>query len=179
MSAMRRRLPVFAAAAWALLLTSAPAAAAPRSFTIVIGKMKFGALPAMVHAGDTIVWDNRDMFRHSATAKGAFDIDLPAGLVYVRKGWDQEEGEIEPKSEAGNRVIPLLAILRRFLEDHLERTGRSGEDRIFGREDREAFYPSTVEYRAKRAWRNHNKVEREKAEAEDREPDLLTVLTFP
>ena len=81
MSAMRRRLPVFAAAAWALLLTSAPAAAAPRSFTIVIDKMKFGALPAMVHAGDTIVWDNRDMFRHSATAKGAFDIDLPAGKV--------------------------------------------------------------------------------------------------
>ena len=85
MSAMRRRLPVFAAAAWALLLTSAPAAAAPRSFTIVIDKMKFGALPAGVHAGDTIVWDNRDMFRHSATAKGAFDIDLPAGkAVKVR-----------------------------------------------------------------------------------------------
>jgi len=82
---MRRRMPVFAAAAWALLLTSAPAAAAPRSFTIVIDKMKFGALPATVHAGDTIVWDNRDMFRHSATAKGAFDIDLPAGkAVKVR-----------------------------------------------------------------------------------------------
>ena len=30
----------------------------------------------------------------------------------------------------------------------------------------------------KRAWRNHNKVEREQAEVEDREPDLLTVLTF-
>jgi plastocyanin len=74
-------MPVFAAAAWALLPISAPAAAAPRSFTIVIDKMKFGTLPTTVRAGDIIVWDNRDMFRHSATAKGAFDIDLPAGKV--------------------------------------------------------------------------------------------------
>ena len=81
MSAMRRRLPVFAAAAWALLLISAPAAAAPRSFTIVVDKMKFGTLPTNIHAGDIIIWDNRDMFRHSATAKGAFDIDLPPGKV--------------------------------------------------------------------------------------------------
>ena len=41
--------------------------------------MKFGAVPADVHKGDIIVWDNRDMFRHSATDKGVFDIDLPAG----------------------------------------------------------------------------------------------------
>jgi plastocyanin len=81
MTTKRRRLPVLAAAAWALLLTSAPAAAAPRSFTIVVDKMKFGAIPTEVHAGDTIIWDNRDMFRHSATAKGAWDIDLPAGKV--------------------------------------------------------------------------------------------------
>jgi plastocyanin len=78
---MRRLSPVLAAAAWALLLTSAPAAAAPRSYTIVVDKMKFGALPTTVRAGDIIVWDNRDMFRHSATSKGAFDIDLPAGKV--------------------------------------------------------------------------------------------------
>jgi plastocyanin len=78
---MRRFSPVLAAAAWALLLTSAPAAAAPRSYTVVVDKMKFGALPTTVRAGDIIIWDNRDMFRHSATAKGAFDIDLPAGKV--------------------------------------------------------------------------------------------------
>jgi plastocyanin len=78
---MRRLSPVLTAAAWALLLISAPAAAAPRSYTIVVDKMKFGALPTTVRAGDIIVWDNRDMFRHSATAKGAFDIDLPAGKV--------------------------------------------------------------------------------------------------
>ena len=72
---------VFGPAA-ALLLSLAPsaAAAAPRTYVVVIDKMKFGAVPAGLKAGDTIVWDNRDLFRHTATAKdGSFNVDLPAG----------------------------------------------------------------------------------------------------
>lgn len=76
---MRRRTALFAAAAWALLSIPCPAAAAPRTHTVVVDKMKFGPLPQEVRKGDVIVWDNRDMFRHSATAKGKFDVDLPAG----------------------------------------------------------------------------------------------------
>jgi len=76
---MRRPRPLLAAVAWALLSAPVPAAAAPRTHVIAIDKMKFGALPAEVRKGDIIVWDNRDMFRHSATGKGVFDIDLPAG----------------------------------------------------------------------------------------------------
>jgi plastocyanin len=75
----RRLCPLFAALAWALLSASVPAAAAPRTYTVVIDKMKFAPLPDVVHKGDIIIWDNRDMFRHSATDKGVFDIDLPAG----------------------------------------------------------------------------------------------------
>lgn len=66
----------------ALLLFPAPpvAAAAPRTHVVVIDKMKFGAMPVGVNAGDTIVWDNRDLFRHTATAKdGGFNVDLPPG----------------------------------------------------------------------------------------------------
>ena len=76
---MRRPRPLLAAVAWALLSAPVPAAAAPHTYTVVIDKMKFGALPAQLRKGDVIVWANRDMFRHSATAKGAFDVDLPAG----------------------------------------------------------------------------------------------------
>jgi plastocyanin len=46
---------------------------------VVIDKMKFGALPADIHKGDVIIWDNRDMFLHNAMSKGEFDFDLPAG----------------------------------------------------------------------------------------------------
>ena len=72
-----------------LLLAPPPAAAASRTHTVVIDKMKFGALPANLKSGDTILWVNRDMFRHTATAKnGSFNLDLPAGAkgkTVVRK----------------------------------------------------------------------------------------------
>lgn len=42
--------------------------------------MKFGALPAGLHAGDSITWVNRDFLRHTATAADhSFDADLPPG----------------------------------------------------------------------------------------------------
>lgn len=106
------------------------------------------------------------------------DIDLARNLIHVKKGWDQEEGEIEPKSEAAKRTIPLLAILRDFLDEQLVRTGRTGTDRIFGRASDQVFYPSTIDGRARRAWKAYNLAEREAAEEEGRAPILLTVLTL-
>ena len=64
----------------ALLLLSPAAVAAPRTHLVVIDKMRFGALPGDLKTGDIIVWENRDLFRHTATAKdGSFNVDLPAG----------------------------------------------------------------------------------------------------
>lgn len=63
-----------------LLLPTPPAMAAPRTHVVVIDKMKFGAMPAGVRAGDRITWVNRDMFRHTATAgDGSFNADLKPG----------------------------------------------------------------------------------------------------
>ena len=64
----------------AALLLAAPAEAAPQTYVIVMEKMKFQPVPASVRRGDTILWENRDMFRHTATAKnGAFNVDLAPG----------------------------------------------------------------------------------------------------
>lgn len=63
-----------------LAATAAPAAvaAASRVHVVVIDKMAFGPAPAGLRVGDTIEWVNRDIFRHTATARdGRFDIDLP------------------------------------------------------------------------------------------------------
>lgn len=72
-----------------LLLSLPPAMAAPRTHLVVIDKMKFGAMPTGVRAGDRITWVNKDMFRHTATSKGGgFDVDLQPGAkatVVVRK----------------------------------------------------------------------------------------------
>lgn len=68
----------------ALVMVAAPliggAAPAPKAYTVVVDKMKFGAVPAGARVGDTILWVNKDMFRHTATARdGSFNVDLPVG----------------------------------------------------------------------------------------------------
>jgi plastocyanin len=61
-----------------LPLALSPAAAAPKVHVVVIDKLKFGPLPADLHVGDTIRWVNKDLFRHTATARnGSFNVDLP------------------------------------------------------------------------------------------------------
>ena len=70
--------PLIAGLAVLLLTSPAIAAAAPRTHVVVIDKMKFGPVPAAVRPGDTILWVNKDMFRHTATARnGSFNVDLP------------------------------------------------------------------------------------------------------
>ena len=70
-----------AAAAVAFSLAPATALAKPTAHTatIMVDKLAFGAVPSNLRVGDTIVWVNRDLFRHSATTTGHFDIDLPPG----------------------------------------------------------------------------------------------------
>jgi plastocyanin len=47
-------------------------------YTVLIDKMKFGPVPEALHPGDTIVWQNNDILRHSVTARDkSFDLDLP------------------------------------------------------------------------------------------------------
>jgi plastocyanin len=78
-------MAVLAAALTAAIAAAAapPAQAAPqkaKTFTIVIDSLAFKPAPSRVHVGDTIVWVNKDILRHSATAADKrFDVDLPPG----------------------------------------------------------------------------------------------------
>ncbi len=76
--AARLAVATLAAAACAALPgLPTQAEAAPTVHTIVIAKMKFGPAPRNLRVGDTIVWVNRDMFRHTATARNrSFNLDL-------------------------------------------------------------------------------------------------------
>jgi plastocyanin len=76
MSDLSRRTLLAAAAG--IAASRMPAARAEgRTHVIVIDKMKFGAVPEGIRVGDTIVWANHDLFRHTATARDAsFDLDL-------------------------------------------------------------------------------------------------------
>lgn len=77
---MRPRLRPLVVGMGTLLLVATPATAAPHTYTVVIDKLKFGAVPAVLHKGDSIVWVNKDLFRHTATATDhSFDVDLMPG----------------------------------------------------------------------------------------------------
>ena len=62
------------------LLGAMVTAATPPTHRIEMRNMRFGPVPARIKAGDTIVWINRDIVPHTATARnGSFDIDVPSG----------------------------------------------------------------------------------------------------
>ena len=83
-----RPLSLAVAAAVLALPPASPAAAAPKVYTVVIDKMKFGPAPAGICVGDTILWVNRDFLKHSATARGkSFNVELPpktSGKTVIR-----------------------------------------------------------------------------------------------
>jgi integrase len=80
------------------------------------------------------------------------DVDLAKGVIRIERAWDVREGEIEPKSRAGRRAVPIAAVLRDHLLEHKQRTSSDGL--VFGRPDGKAFDGPTVDARAKAAWRN-------------------------
>lgn len=81
----------------------------------------------------------------------ACDIDLGASVIRAERGWDAVEGAIEPKSPASRRVVPLLAVLRDFLDQHKLATEREGEALVLGRTSTDPFAPMTISKR--QAWK--------------------------
>lgn len=79
-------------------------------------------------------------------------LDLDRAVIYVRESWDDVEGAQEPKSAAGVRDVLILPMLRTLLAGHGLRTGRTGNDLVFGRTAGEPFAKQTVGRRAKLAW---------------------------
>lgn len=74
------------------------------------------------------------------------DIDFDDGLLHVRRGWDEVEGEIDEKSTAGKRTLPLTEHARTHLRAYiLERPPGGGQ--LFG-----DFYLGSPLKRAKRIW---------------------------
>lgn len=80
------------------------------------------------------------------------DVDLPGGLIHVRRGWDQYEGEQAPKSRAGERRVPVVGVLRHELEPLVR---GPADSLIFGRSPTRPFSPATLHQRARRTWRAH------------------------
>lgn len=81
------------------------------------------------------------------------DVDLTRGLIRVERAWDDEEGEIEGKTKAARRTVPIASELRRHLAAHKLRSGRDDDALVFGAAPSVPFTPTTVRSRALAAWK--------------------------
>jgi integrase len=85
------------------------------------------------------------------------DVDLAAepALIHVRRTWDDAEGEVDVKTDAGFRTVPLTGRVRTLVVEHGLTTRRGGDDLVFGRTAQDPFTPTTVRSRALVAWGWH------------------------
>jgi integrase len=81
------------------------------------------------------------------------DPDADERWIEVEHGWDDVEGEQGPKSKAGVRRALMPETLRVILAEHVERTGRSGDDLVFGRTAELPFTPGHPQDLADKAWK--------------------------
>ena len=103
------------------------------------------------------------------------NVDLDSGLISVEHGWDDREGEIAPKSQAGTRRVFVLEVLRAFLLPLVE--GRHSDELVFGSAD-VPFEPRALERKARRAWKAENDRRTEKAKEAKTEPVLVEWFTL-
>lgn len=79
MTAVVHRLLLPAAMLFVVALGKASAGEAEVR-TIIVKELAFSPVPIELHVGDTVEWENQDIFVHSATAdNGSFDVELPLG----------------------------------------------------------------------------------------------------
>ena len=81
------------------------------------------------------------------------DVDLAAGVIRVERSYDDKgRVEIEPKSRAGRRTVPIVGALRDILVDR--KAGHDGDTGlVFGTSTEKPFQPSNVWRRARTAWK--------------------------
>jgi integrase len=80
------------------------------------------------------------------------DIDEKAGLIHVQRSWDAREGEIDPKSFAGTREVPIIAALRPYLAAQRERCTWQPEGLALGKSERTPFSYNGLYRRSEKAW---------------------------
>lgn len=81
------------------------------------------------------------------------DIDLAAGKIMVERSYDPRSRQtVTPKSRAGTRRVPILAVLRDYLDEHKLRAGDT-TGLVFGRPNGQPFNHSSVLYRSSSAWK--------------------------
>ena len=81
------------------------------------------------------------------------NVDFEGGVNRIERSWNPVKGQVDVKTGAGRRAVPMAFVVRRELMAHKARTGSDGPDLVFGRTATEVFYASTIRARANKAWK--------------------------
>jgi len=80
-------------------------------------------------------------------------VDLAIGVIRVERSYDDKDRvQVEPKSRAGRRTVPIVGALRDVLVEHKARERRD-TGLVFGPSAETPFQPSNVWRRAQTAWK--------------------------
>ena len=79
------------------------------------------------------------------------DVDLAGGVIHVKQNWDVVEGFVEPKSQKGQRRVPIPAGLREVLTEHRMTTWAEGF--VFGKAPDTVIGALAMCRRADTAWK--------------------------
>jgi integrase len=110
-----------------------------------------------LRGGDRALWATAmyaGLRRGELMALRIEDVDLAAGKIHVRRGWDAKDGvEITTKSRKP-RFVPVVPRLRDRLDEHSLGLGWAGqpEGLVFGSTASEPFSPKSLSERADGAW---------------------------
>jgi integrase len=114
------------------------------------------ALLALLPDGDRGLWATAfyaGLRRGELMALRWQDVDLAAGVIRVDRSYDPKERVyVEPKSRAGRRKVPIVALLRDPLLEHKLSSGRQ-DGLVFGHDGARPFDDSSLAARAGTAWR--------------------------
>lgn len=81
------------------------------------------------------------------------DVDLANGVICVERAYDEKAHvEVEPKSRAGRRTVPIVGALRDIVVVHKASEERA-DGLVFGSKPETPFQPSNLWRRAHRAWK--------------------------
>jgi integrase len=114
------------------------------------------ALLEVLPVGDRALWATAfyaGLRRGELQALRWGDVDLGRSEIHVQRSWDEEAGQIDPKSKAGIRTVPILGVLRDYLDARKIDAGPDDDDLVFGREPRVPFAPSSVGKRGRAAFK--------------------------
>ncbi|HEY7951772.1 MAG TPA: tyrosine-type recombinase/integrase [Solirubrobacteraceae bacterium] len=110
-------------------------------------------LLAALPAADRTLWATAmyaGLRRGELLALRIEDVDLAAGLIHVRWGWDAVKGQIPTKNRK-HRKVPIAAALRDYLEEHLR--GLAWRDGlVFGVTAEKPFTDNVMKEHADKAW---------------------------